>query len=88
MLCTLLACASQSELSSGSTQCEQNRVDKERATLTKFQEQARAQTRLAIEDSLAAGLPRSYSPEFYKEKCSAVFEHVFEAFGGERSQVA
>jgi type I restriction enzyme R subunit len=50
--------------------------------------QARAQIRLAIEDSLDDGLPRSYSPEFYKEKCSAVFEHVFETFGGDRSQVA
>jgi type I restriction enzyme, R subunit len=50
--------------------------------------QARAQIRLAIEDSLDDGLPRSYSPELYKQKCSAVFEHVFETFGGDRSQVA
>jgi type I restriction enzyme, R subunit len=40
--------------------------------------QARAQVRLAIEDSLDDGLPRSYSPELYKQKCSALFEHVFE----------
>jgi len=46
--------------------------------------QARAQIRLAIEDSLDDGLPRSYSPELYKQKCSAVFEHVFEAFGSEQ----
>jgi type I restriction enzyme R subunit len=25
-------------------------------------------------------MPRSYSPELYKQKCSAVFEHVFERF--------
>src|SRR5207248_2697617 len=37
--------------------------------------QARAQVRLAIEDSLDEGLPRSYSPELYQRKCSAVFEH-------------
>ncbi len=42
--------------------------------------QARAQIRLAIEDELDDGLPRSYSPELYKQKCSAVFEHVFESF--------
>jgi type I restriction enzyme R subunit len=40
--------------------------------------QARAQVRLAIEDSLDDGLPRSYSPDLYKQKCSALFEHVFE----------
>ena len=40
--------------------------------------QARAQVRLAIEDVLDEGLPRVYSPELYKQKCSALFEHVFE----------
>jgi type I restriction enzyme R subunit len=40
--------------------------------------QARAQVRLAIEDVLDEGLPRAYSREFYKQKCSALFEHVFE----------
>lgn len=42
--------------------------------------QARAQVRLAIEDELDDGLPRAYSPEMYQQKCSAVFEHVFETF--------
>jgi type I restriction enzyme R subunit len=40
--------------------------------------QARAQVRLAIEDVLDDGLPRAYSSELYKQKCSALFEHVFE----------
>jgi type I restriction enzyme R subunit len=40
--------------------------------------QARAQVRLAIEDVLDEGLPRAYSREVYKQKCSALFEHVFE----------
>jgi restriction endonuclease HindI-like protein/PRC-barrel domain protein len=40
--------------------------------------QARAQVRLAIEDVLDDGLPRAYSRELYKQKCSALFEHVFE----------
>jgi len=43
--------------------------------------QARAQVRLAIEDALDEGLPRKYSPELYKQKCSVVFEHVFETLG-------
>jgi type I restriction enzyme R subunit len=34
-------------------------------------------TRLAIEDTLGAGLPRAYTPELFTEKCSAVFEHVY-----------
>ena len=42
--------------------------------------QARAQVRLAIEDELDEGLPRAYSPELFQQKCSAVFEHVFETF--------
>jgi type I restriction enzyme R subunit len=41
--------------------------------------QARAQVRLAIEDELDEGLPRAYSPELYQQKCSAVFEHIFES---------
>ncbi|MDH3288050.1 MAG: DUF3387 domain-containing protein, partial [Betaproteobacteria bacterium] len=41
---------------------------------------ARSQLRLAIEDALDAGLPKAYAPELYKEKCSAVFEHVYESY--------
>jgi type I restriction enzyme R subunit len=40
--------------------------------------QGRAQVRDAIEDTLDKGLPQKYSPELYKQKCSTVFEHVFE----------
>jgi type I restriction enzyme R subunit len=41
---------------------------------------ARAQLRLAIEDVLDTGLPQIYSPELYQQKCSAVFEHVYESY--------
>jgi len=41
---------------------------------------ARAQLRLAIEDVLDNGLPRVYSPDLYQQKCSAIFEHVYEAY--------
>jgi type I restriction enzyme, R subunit len=46
---------------------------------------ARSQIRLAIEDMLDAGLPRVYSPDLYQQKCSAVFEHVYESYA-ERDQ--
>lgn len=41
---------------------------------------ARSQLKLAIEDALDAGLPRAYTPEFYRQKCSAVFEHMYESY--------
>ena len=41
---------------------------------------ARAQLKLAIEDTLETGLPQAYTKDFYKQKCSAVFEHVFESY--------
>lgn len=41
---------------------------------------ARSTLRLAIEDALDAGLPRAYTPELYQQKCSAVFEHVYESY--------
>jgi type I restriction enzyme R subunit len=43
--------------------------------------QARAQVKLAIEDAIDEGLPRAYTPDLYKSKCTVVFEHVFETFG-------
>jgi type I restriction enzyme R subunit len=41
---------------------------------------ARSQLRLAIEDALDAGLPGAYAPELYREKCSVLFEHVYESY--------
>jgi type I restriction enzyme R subunit len=41
---------------------------------------ARSALRLAIEDSLDTGLPSSFAPELYREKCAAVFEHVYESY--------
>ena len=40
----------------------------------------RSQVRLTIEDSLDAGLPKPYTREMYEQKCSAVFEHVYESY--------
>jgi type I restriction enzyme R subunit len=41
---------------------------------------ARSQLKLAIEDTLDTGLPRVYSHELYHQKCSALFEHFYEAY--------
>jgi len=41
---------------------------------------ARSQLKLAIEDLLDEGLPRVYTPELYQQKCSALFEHVYESY--------
>jgi hypothetical protein len=42
---------------------------------------ARSQVKLTIEDMLDGGLPRAYSPDLYKRKCTTVFEHVYEKYG-------
>ena len=41
---------------------------------------ARAQLKLAIEDTLDTGLPRAYDKPLYEQKCSALFEHIFESY--------
>jgi type I restriction enzyme R subunit len=41
---------------------------------------ARAQVQEAIKDTLDTGLPRVYTPELYRQKCSVVFEHVYESY--------
>jgi type I restriction enzyme R subunit len=49
--------------------------------------QARARVRLAIEDTLDDGLPRSYTPELFQQKVSVLFEHVYESYQGEGRSV-
>ena len=41
---------------------------------------ARSQLKLAIEDTLDTGLPRAYDKPLYEQKCSALFEHVYESY--------
>ena len=43
------------------------------------QSQARARVRITIEDVLDKGLPEAYEPPLFKQKCSVLFEHMFEA---------
>ncbi len=48
---------------------------------------ARAQIRLAIEDTLDEGLPRRYTKEIYNTKCEVLFEHVYESYRGDGGSV-
>ncbi|HYG23308.1 MAG TPA: HsdR family type I site-specific deoxyribonuclease [Verrucomicrobiae bacterium] len=41
---------------------------------------ARSQLKLAIEDVLDTGLPRAYDKPLYQQKCSALFEHIYESY--------
>jgi type I restriction enzyme R subunit len=41
---------------------------------------ARSQIKIAIEDMLDLGLPRAFTPELYRQKCSALFEHMYEKY--------
>ena len=44
--------------------------------------EARARVRRAIEEALDEGLPRAFTPDIYRRKVSAVFNHVFESYQG------
>ncbi len=46
------------------------------------QQQARAAVKLAIEDALDRGLPPTYTPELFKQKCEAVYLHVYDSYYG------
>ena len=46
------------------------------------QQQARAAVKLAIEDALDRGLPPAYSPDMFKQKCEAVYLHVYDSYYG------
>jgi len=43
----------------------------------------RARVKIEIENALDEGLPRAYSKEIYEDKCSAVFEHVYQSYQGD-----
>jgi type I restriction enzyme R subunit len=41
---------------------------------------ARSQLKITIEDVLDTGLPRKFTPELYRDKCSKLFEHMYEKY--------
>ena len=50
-------------------------------------QQARAEVRVTIEKLLDQGLPTGYTPELYKQKTTAVFQHVYDAYYGAGASV-
>jgi type I site-specific restriction-modification system R (restriction) subunit len=48
---------------------------------------SRARVEDAIEDVLDIGLPWIYLPELYQQKCSAVFEHVYESYADQGANI-
>ena len=48
---------------------------------------ARSRLKLNIEDVLDKGLPRVYSPELYKQKCTVVFQHFYENYSDKDASV-
>jgi len=49
-------------------------------------QQSRAMVRLCIEEFLDK-LPPVYTPELYRAKCEAVYQHVYDSFGGAEQRV-
>ena len=43
--------------------------------------QSRVRVKDAIEEALDEGLPRAYTPELFKDKAGAVFEHIYRRYG-------
>jgi len=50
-------------------------------------QEARAQVLLTIQEVLDSGLPRSYTPQVYQQKCDAVYQHIFEAYYGQGQSI-
>jgi type I restriction enzyme, R subunit len=48
---------------------------------------SRSRVQLAIEDTLDDGLPRAFTPDLYKSKCAAVFDHFFEKYPDKSTSV-
>ena len=46
-------------------------------------QQAQAQVRLAIQDTLDELLPEAFDTEIYEQKCEMVYQHVYEHYYGE-----
>ncbi len=41
---------------------------------------SRARVEDAIKEVLDTGLPRAYDKPLYEQKCSALFEHIYESY--------
>jgi type I restriction enzyme R subunit len=45
-------------------------------------QQSRAQVRVSIETVLDSGLPPNFTPEIYRQKSEAVYQHIYESYFG------
>ena len=50
-------------------------------------QQAIAAVKKEIEDERDQGLPDSYIPEIYKEKCNLVFQHIYDSYAGDNHSI-
>ena len=50
-------------------------------------QQTRAEVLFTIETTLDEMLPKSYTPEAYQEKCTAVYQHVYDSYYGDGKSV-
>jgi type I restriction enzyme R subunit len=50
-------------------------------------QQSRAQVLITIQDVLDRGLPRSYTPEVYEQKCDAVYQHIYDSYYGQERSI-
>jgi type I restriction enzyme R subunit len=51
------------------------------------QQQARAAVKLAIENALDRSLPPVYTPELFRQKCEAVYLHVYDSYQDARRSI-
>ena len=45
-------------------------------------QQSRAEVRITIEKLLDQGLPRTYTPDLFEQKTTAVFQHIYDSYYG------
>lgn len=50
-------------------------------------QQAMAAVKKEIEDELDKGLPESYNPKAYEEKCDIVFQHIYDSYVGDNHSI-
>ncbi len=50
-------------------------------------QQAIAAVKKEIEDELDRGLPESYDPKIYEEKCDTVFQHIYDSYTGDNQSI-
>jgi type I restriction enzyme, R subunit len=59
------------------------RLQREKLVLDwRNRQQSRAQVRSAVEQILDQELPQLYKPDLYRQKCDAVYQHVYDSYFG------